>query len=152
MLLFWPFNIFIVVNNIRNEGTEALAEALKMNTTLTELNINLNQNGYYNGNGRYYDRNNNDITELLGMLYDPVSRNRINYEFSKNPSLTELSLGHRNMHSGLFGGNNGNNNIMIGCESAKVLAEKIKVSTSLANLYIDNNKNAALTNLFIFHR
>ena len=89
MLLFLlPFNLFIVVNNIRNEETEALTEALKMNTTLTELNLNNPGNGRYRGGFLGGDNNIN----LLNMFYDPVSRNRINYEFSKNPSLAQLDL------------------------------------------------------------
>ena len=126
--------LFVVVNYVRSEGAEALAEALKMNTTLTELNINNPSDDKYN-DGLFGGLNGNDITEPLKMLYDPVARNRINYEFSKNPSLTELGFGHRNMHSGSFGENS---NIMIGRESAKVLAERIKTSSSLTSLYLNN--------------
>ena len=73
----------MVDNNIRDCGIKAFAEALEVNTTLNGLYLENQQGAFDETTNRY---------GTLNTVYDLVARNRINYEFSKNPSLSQLYL------------------------------------------------------------
>ena len=76
----------MIDNNIRDFGINAFAEALEVNTSLTWLSLEAQKKAF----GGTIDRTNRN--DILSKIYDLVSRNKINYEISKNPSLTEIDF------------------------------------------------------------
>jgi len=91
-------NIVLEANLIGNEGTQALAEALKVNTTLTNINLRVNNIGEEGAQA---------LAEALNI----------------NTTLTNIDLGINN----------------IGMEGAQALAEALNINTTLTNINLEGN-------------
>ena len=72
--LIWQF---VIDDAIGSNSANTLAELLKDNKTLTQLCAN-----------KIYGT----VRKILKDIYDIITRNKINDEFSKNPLITELDL------------------------------------------------------------
>ncbi|KAL9965540.1 hypothetical protein ACROYT_G029354 [Oculina patagonica] len=109
-------------------GVDALivAEALKWNSSLTELNLSVNNIGYQGANGLAEAlKKNTSLTELnlSGNNIGDAGANGLAEALQKNTSLTELNLSVNN----------------IGYQGANGLAEALKKNTSLTELNLSGN-------------